>query len=172
MILEFQGNYRFLSNFYPSPIKHLGMRAGTVEHAYQAAKMTNLTDMKKVINCPSPILAKRTARRLKLREDWDEIKIDIMFRLLLKKFHILAFKTKLLATEDSLLIEGNKWGDQFWGFSRGSGKNILGLQLMKVRAILREDSLSDITAFDGRMKDNMKNWASPLILSALKAKGF
>ncbi len=172
MILEFQGENRFLSNFAVSPIKYLGMRAGTVEHAYQAAKMISLSDKKKVLNCSSPYLAKRIARRLKIREDWDSMKIDWMEHFLFEKFEIPFLKTKLLATEDDWLIEGNTWGDQFWGFSRGSGKNILGLLLMKTRSILNEESQSEITKFDGRMKDNMKNYALPSMLHALKAKGF
>ena len=43
---------------------------------------------------------------------------------------------KLLATGDTLLIEGNTWGDKFWGVDTrvGQGENHLGKILMKVRA--------------------------------------
>jgi predicted NAD-dependent protein-ADP-ribosyltransferase YbiA (DUF1768 family) len=42
-------------------------------------------------------------------------------------------KGKLLATGDTELIEGNTWGDTFWGVCRGEGTNWLGKLLMEVR---------------------------------------
>jgi len=43
MINEFQGQYRFLSNFWflPNGIEYEGKIYKTVEHAYQAAKFTD-----------------------------------------------------------------------------------------------------------------------------------
>lgn len=38
MISEFQGQYRFLSNFWPAVVQLDGIYYPTVEHAYQAAK--------------------------------------------------------------------------------------------------------------------------------------
>ena len=43
----------------------------------------------------------------------------------------------LLATGNSLLIEGNTWGDYFWGKVNGHGENHLGLILMDVREKLK-----------------------------------
>ncbi len=37
-IREFKGEFRFLSNFFPSRIYHDGIEYPTVEHAFQAAK--------------------------------------------------------------------------------------------------------------------------------------
>src|SRR4051812_21328901 len=37
-IAEFQGEYRFLSNFWPATVEFEGIRYPTAEHAYQAAK--------------------------------------------------------------------------------------------------------------------------------------
>ena len=38
VINEFQGKYRFLSNFYPCDIVYEGIQYPSTEHAYQAAK--------------------------------------------------------------------------------------------------------------------------------------
>ena len=43
-----------------------------------------------------------------------------------------------MATRDRVLIEGNDWGDTFWGMTDGEGENHLGKILMRVRAELRE----------------------------------
>ena len=49
---EFDGKFRFLSNFYPSPIFYDGILYPTVEHAFQAAKTVNYS----VIQSPSFLL--------------------------------------------------------------------------------------------------------------------
>ena len=46
---------------------------------------------------------------------------------------------KLLATNDEYLIEGNTWGDRFWGTVNGEGRNQLGIILMQVRDELRAE---------------------------------
>lgn len=48
-----------------------------------------------------------------------------------------ALKNRLLATGEQDLIEGNTWGDHFWGVCRGEGQNTLGKILMIVRKELR-----------------------------------
>ena len=45
----------------------------------------------------------------------------------------------LLATEDAILIEGNTWGDKFWGVCNGVGENNLGKVLMYVRDCLNKE---------------------------------
>ena len=40
---------------------------------------------------------------------------------------------KLLDTGDAILIEGNDWGDRYWGVCDGVGQNKLGLILMGLR---------------------------------------
>ncbi len=46
----------------------------------------------------------------------------------------------LLATDDAVLQEGNRWGDRFWGvdLATGIGENQLGQVLMRKRRALRE----------------------------------
>jgi hypothetical protein len=60
-----------------------------------------------------------------------------MYGLILGKFQDPELKTKLLATGDAELIEGNWWGDVYWGVCNGEGRNELGKILMQVRDELR-----------------------------------
>lgn len=144
-ISSFTGEYDFLSNFYPVNIT---LRRGkddtflfaSVEHAYQACK-TLITKEIKLFEDPSLSAgqAKRLGRKITLRDDWDCIKIQVMWRLLNLKFSednpILV--EKLLATGDEDLIEGNWWGDVFWGVCNEVGQNHLGKLLMNKRSQLQ-----------------------------------
>ena len=59
-----------------------------------------------------------------------------------------ATHANLLATGKATLVEGNSWGDTFWGVCRGKGKNMLGKILMRVRkrlATIVQQSLSEST---------------------------
>jgi predicted NAD-dependent protein-ADP-ribosyltransferase YbiA (DUF1768 family) len=47
-----------------------------------------------------------------------------------------VLRQRLLDTGDQDLVEGNTWGDTFWGVCRGQGSNWLGRILMDVRAEL------------------------------------
>lgn len=49
------------------------------------------------------------------------------------KFAEPGLQAKLLETGNEELVEGNYWGDTFWGVCRGRGENHLGKLLMKVR---------------------------------------
>ncbi|MCD7839046.1 MAG: NADAR family protein [Erysipelotrichaceae bacterium] len=51
--------------------------------------------------------AKRAGRKVKLRTDWEDVKLNIMKELIMIKFQNPLLKEKLLNTGDALLIEGN-----------------------------------------------------------------
>lgn len=131
----FDGKYAFLSNFYSSPIVPFndGIIYPTVEHAFQAYKTTDINKRKEIATQPTPGKAKRLGRHVKMRDDWREIRIDVMYIALKEKFRDLELRTKLLATGNAELIEGNWWGDKFWGVCEGEGENNLGKLLMKIR---------------------------------------
>ena len=81
--------------------------------------------------------AKRLGKRVELRPDWEDVKIDIMRQVLKSKFtQNPELKAKLIATGDAELIEGNNWNDRFWGVCNGKGQNHLGRLLMELRAEL------------------------------------
>lgn len=141
MIDDFRGKYRFLSNFQASTVEYEGELYPTVENAYQAAKTLNLYAREEFTRI-SAKEAKRAGKTLTLREDWEEVKFDIMLNLVRQKFCYKPLADKLLATGDKELVEGNWWGDTYWGVCRGNGENNLGKILMKVR-----DELNDNTRF-------------------------
>jgi len=110
----------------------------TVEHAYQAAKTTDLNQRKFIREARTPKIAKQLGGGVTLREDWEMVKVAVMGTLVLQKFSKnLDLRSRLLATGDAILEEGNWWGDNFWGMFRGKGKNHLGKILMQVRETIR-----------------------------------
>lgn len=139
---RFREKYAFLSNFHPSEVGMDGILYPTVEHAYQAAKTLNPGLRAAIRNAGTPGYAKQMGRAVKLRDDWESVKLDVMLDLLRKKFSHEDFKRQLLATGDSTLIEGNDWGDHFWGMSgyhpKRVGLNHLGRLLMQVRSEIRK----------------------------------
>lgn len=138
-VYGFRGNHSFLSNFEPAPVVFEGYEYPTVEHAYQAAKFPIGHARTAIAGMLTPGQAKRAGRKLgPIRDDWEDIKVDVMERLLRQKFQIPELREQLLAPEGFYLEETNTWGDTFWGVCNGKGKNILGLLLMKIREELAD----------------------------------
>lgn len=137
VIGPFQGELRWLSNFWPAEVMLDGLVYPTVEHAYVAAKTTNDVERFVIQTTPSPGEVKRLGRQLNIREDWDSIKLQVMEDLLWQKFQHSELKAKLLATGDIPIVEINTWNDTFWGQCNGKGTNHLGKLLMKIRETLR-----------------------------------
>ena len=143
MIVEFDGDYAFLSNFYPSTIYHEGITYPTNEHFFQAMKTLDIDERKAIAAAETPGLAKRMGRNVKLRPDWEKIKVDVMRLGLILKFTDAELAEKLIATGDEELVEGNWWHDNTWGnchcteCSRKGGRNLLGMLLMELRKELQ-----------------------------------
>lgn len=137
-ILEFQGEYRWLNNFWPALVTYDGEMYLTVEHAYQAAKTTDKATRKLIANSINPSTAKHMARNLELRPNWNMMKLSIMTKLTTQKFMHPYLRDKLLATGDAEIIEGNTWNDTFWGVCRGKGHNHLGKIIIQIREELRK----------------------------------
>lgn len=132
-ITDFSKENEFLSNFYSCTIIYEDITYHTTEAAYQAAKTFDVLDKKGIAVAATPGLAKKLGRRLKMRTDWDEVKISVMEQCLRLKFAQPELKKKLLDTGEEYLVEGNHWGDIFWGVCKGKGENNLGILLMKLR---------------------------------------
>jgi len=132
-ITSFSEENRFLSNFYPCVVEMEGIEYPSVEHAYQAAKTLNVAEREEIVLLTAG-QAKRRGYRVTLRADWESIKLGIMEDLVRQKFNKEILREKLLATGDAELIEGNDWGDKFWGVCNGEGENWLGRILMKIRS--------------------------------------
>jgi N-glycosidase YbiA len=153
MIDKFEGKYRFLSNFYPCEIYHKGITYPSVEHFYVASKVNDdqlingiyytKADFKEMISkIDSPAIAKKIGQKVKIRSDWNDIRLDIMKWAVTEKFKNEELSDLLLSTDDKELIEGNYWNDTFWGICNGKGKNNLGKILMKVRWEIRSKDKS------------------------------
>jgi hypothetical protein len=138
VISSFTGKYRFLSNFFPCLVVSIrGRVVESVEHAYQMAKTLDKREQTRIASRSSPAAAKAIGRRVQLRPDWDEIKLAVMMELLTQKFEEESpLAGRLLLTGNSILVEGNTWGDTYWGVCRGQGENWLGRLLMLRRSQL------------------------------------
>jgi len=133
LIDRFRGEHFFLSNFYPVVIWNGGIRYPSSEHAYQAAKTINMAERQRIAKLPKPSMAKRAGRKVAMRPDWDQVKLSVMERIVMLKFSVPSLAKRLIATHPATLVEGNDWGDRYWGVYNGVGANHLGLILMAVR---------------------------------------
>lgn len=134
---SFSGQHRFLSNFWSVAIAFEGYTYRTVEHAYQAAKTLDEDERRRIRAEASAAGAKKRGKFVDLRDDWEAIKVDIMRELLRQKFGTNPLRARLLKTGKQKLVEGNWWGDRFWGVCDGKGENHLGLLLMEIREEIR-----------------------------------
>ncbi len=141
MIGEFKGEFYFLSNFYESDVTYGGITYRNNEAAFQAQKTTNKFIRMKFHQL-NPSDAKKLGRQVHLREDWEQIKDQVMYEICKAKFEQNPdLRAKLLATGDEILVEGNTWGDRIWGAVHGVGENRLGRILMRVRSELCTSSM-------------------------------
>ena len=139
----FSGNYYWLSNFWQSPIVMGELTFPSNEHAYQAAKSKDPADWQLILNTYSPGQVKRIGRKIKIRADWEDIKLDVMTAVTAAKYdQNPALKGHLMRTKGRELIEGNHWGDTFWGVCKGVGQNHLGKILMAYRDGPQESIIS------------------------------
>jgi ribA/ribD-fused uncharacterized protein len=148
-IESFSGVHRFLSNFWPVQVEYDGEMYPSTEQAYKAAKTLDISARKKIAEyAPNKRELEEQIRNILasvlIRSDWtDEKRLEVMENLLRQKFdgRDPELQQKLLATGDAELIEGNTWGDTFFGVCDGVGKNHLGKLLMKVRGLLRSKDI-------------------------------
>lgn len=132
-IKSFSRNYDFLSNFYDTPVDYNSITYQNSEAAFQAQKTLDETERLLFTNA-APNVAKRMGRKLKIRDDWNEVRVKVMYEVVSAKFkQNLLLAARLLETGDTHLEEGNTWGDTFWGTVNGVGENNLGKILMQVR---------------------------------------
>ena len=134
VIDKFAGKYRFLSNFYTCPVRYNGRDYKSAEAAYQAQKATNERDHTRIMGAETAAAAKRIGMDINLMEGWEAAKDSIMEGVVRCKFaQNPSLAAKLVSTYGALLIEGNTWGDRYWGQVRGRGQNKLGEILERVR---------------------------------------
>lgn len=138
-INSFTGKYEFLSNFHEKPVEYNGLLYSSNEAAFQAQKTMDM-GLRSRFGGMNPPLAKMYGRKIRLRNDWEQVKDAIMYEICLEKFKQNPdLRQELLATKDAYIEEGNYWGDMEWGTVNGVGKNKLGKILMRVRSELGDD---------------------------------
>lgn len=134
--------YGCFSNFSPHPMVIDGVTYPTSEHYYQSKKFesTPLEIAARSLQTPKEVFNFGKDKNNELREDWELIKDCVMERAVFEKFRQNpSIKKILLETDDREIIEASPY-DSYWGEGKdGYGKNMLGIMLMKVRNILKQE---------------------------------
>lgn len=162
---EKQDGYYEFSNFYLCEFTYNGIVYKSSEHAFQTAKFlhdksspqdieyskvirnANTPNISRILGLQkisggyqwrtqlNPFIKKSIEEGAKIRDDWDNIKVELMQDILLQKFSQNEHcKQLLIMTGNKMLIE-NSPRDPFWGYPL----NMLGKTLMNVRKILSEN---------------------------------
>ncbi|HEY9653796.1 MAG TPA: NADAR domain-containing protein [Coleofasciculaceae cyanobacterium] len=136
--------YGCFSNFSPHSIEIEGFVWSTVEHYYQAQKFVGTEDeglMTLIRNAKTPTEAAALGRDRthKLRPDWEEVKVQVMWQGVLTKFlRHTDIQAILLDTGEELIVEDSP-RDYYWGCGQDkTGQNQLGKILMNVRQEIRQ----------------------------------
>jgi len=127
----FQNEYRFLSNMAYSPFEYIGVRYLSSEAMYQSMKLKD-PYLRKVFEDISGKDAKKLAKYINKRDDWDDVQVYTMVLALTCKFLKTDLYKKLQSVQ-GYIEETNTWNDQFWGVCGGKGENVLGQILMLLR---------------------------------------
>lgn len=156
VVPEFRGDYYFLSNYdQHMPFVWRNKEFTSGEQAFSYAKTLyprggfnagveshEIGD--KILRAATPGEAKALGRRTPVDlELWDGgHKVQIMREIVHAKFQgVTGYGGKLLNTGAMMLVEGNDWGDTFWGrcLDEDTGKmvgfNTLGVILMEERGL-------------------------------------
>lgn len=160
--IEFKNEKRFLSNMFPTEIVFTqeqidrypfeipfefdvtDLTYASSEHLYQAMKSRDIGWHRFLLSL-TPEKTKTNARRkLKTlvangkdtfiqRDDFHNIKYDVMKLIVFMKFDQNKDLRKKLIAITGHIEERNCWGDRYWGTVDGIGSNNLGKILMEVR---------------------------------------
>ena len=114
-ITRFEGQWVWLSNFARVDIRYGGIAYKTVEHAYQAQKTMLAKERVAISQMYLASSARHAGRTVKLRKDWEEVKLEVMTEILELKYGVAEYRELLLATGERELVEGNNWHDRFYG---------------------------------------------------------
>lgn len=113
----------------------------TSEHFFQAQTFDDKAYQEKIRKSKSPMKAAELgrSRKVKIKKNWDKIKDNMIYQVVLDKFRQHEdLKTLLLDTKDAILVEHTEQ-DAYWGDGgNGKRKNRLGKTLMQVRNKLEQ----------------------------------
>ena len=147
-----------LSQWFPHPFEHEGVRYRTAEHFMMAAKARLFADevqLALILDAPTPAEAKSHGRSVRgfVSDIWDQSCVAIVRDGSVAKFGSTPEMTAyLVGTGRRVLVEASP-RDRIWGIGAGrddpsvgrpsqwSGRNLLGCALMQARAELARRAL-------------------------------
>ena len=121
---RFRGDHYFLSNFFEAPVEYGGLSYRSSEAAYQAQKCAD-PDERIRFTAMSSAVSKEASLSIDIRDDWENVRVDVMTKIVRCKFtQNPELADLLILTGDAYLEEGNTWGDTFWGFPKERARTI------------------------------------------------
>ena len=154
LTMGFKGKFAYLSNMSYAPFEMNGHWFLTAEHAYHFWKC-KYKDEAMQFECSNPnsisdpYAARAAGHKVKIRDNWDQIKVKVMRNILEAKFSQNEYLLEKLSKETSgVICEYNTWGDKFWGKAKVEGhyegRNELGKLLTELRdAYMTEERLEE-----------------------------
>ena len=125
-----------LRNEFPAPIALSNRTYPTVAHAYWALAVADEQRQVEILGAERPYDAQKLAEDSPLRDDWSQVRVAVMTRLLRAKFQQHPeFAETLMATGATRLIY-TEIGSTFWGQRGLEGRNWMGRLLELVRSEL------------------------------------
>ena len=85
-IERFDGEYQFLSNSWPCAIVFKELYYPSAEHALQAAKTLDGSQSYRIRKARSVDVAKRRGQTVRVRSDWNVVRVPILKQILRYKF--------------------------------------------------------------------------------------
>jgi len=134
--------YGCFSNFSKHGFELDGKYWMTSEHYFQAQKFVGSDFEEEVRLAKTPMEAARMGRdrNKPLRQDWEQVKDEIMMKAVLQKFTTHSDIRDILISIGNEEIIEETTDDYYWGCgTTGTGKNMLGKILMEVRSLLRAE---------------------------------
>jgi ribA/ribD-fused uncharacterized protein len=129
----------------------------SVEHYYQSKKCVINEERENIICAKTAREAHKLGRKCLLRQDWLEIRNEVMFEgNLLKIQQYQNLKELLIHSKGDIIYPGD---NLYWCgniFNRNKGRNTFGIILMTIRSLLRND------------KDNFKKYCDFLNIKSEK----
>lgn len=138
VISSFRNEYSFLSNYDTALFPWRGFMFKSGEQAFAYAKTWHIPQdrqqifQKNILLAKSPGDAKKFGRACPLDVDeWERRKVHYMREIIHAKFGFVPdYAGKLINTGASPLVEGNTWGDKFWGKVRQDDGRVVGLNML------------------------------------------
>lgn len=139
--------YACFNNSYEAPVMYDCITYKSSEAALQAQKTFEITERMEFAKL-SADEARKKGKSIKLRDDWQDIKYDVMCNILYVKFKqnkglmdILLETGSEPLVADMSHIHDMEWGTCFCRKHGGKGKNLLGKALEEVRSKLAIDNI-------------------------------